>query len=78
MNTEFGAFISRSSAEFKKRVPGSCRFSPYYKAQWYDDKTMAWRDVSKRFETEAGARELFNEKHKWRVMKITMNGRSAL
>jgi hypothetical protein len=59
------------------RTKGSCRFEPYYKAQRFDEKQLAWRDVQKQFATHDEARAAFG-KGKWRVMEITMNGRRPL
>jgi hypothetical protein len=59
------------------RTQGSCRFAPYYKAQWFDEKQLAWRDVQKQFATPEEARAAFG-KGKWRVMEITMTGRKPL
>lgn len=62
----------------KKRARGSCRFAPYYKAQWYDEATLAWRDVAKRFETPNKARARFDDKHLWRIMEVSMSGRNVI
>ena len=59
------------------RQRGSARFAPYYKAQWYDEKQLAWRDVQRQFTTPDEARATF-KKGKWRVMEITMTGRHPL
>jgi len=59
------------------RRKNSCRFAPYYKAQWYDEKQLAWRDVQKQFPSADDARKAFGN-GKWRVMEITMNGRKPL
>ena len=59
------------------RTQSSCRFAPYYKAQWYDEKQLAWRDVQKQFATPDEARAAFG-KGKWRVMEITEKGRNPL
>ena len=59
------------------RTQGSCRFAPYYKAQWFDEKQLAWRDVQKQFATPDEARSAFG-KGKWRVMEITEKGRNPL
>ena len=59
------------------RQRGSARFAPYYKAQWYDEKQLAWSDVQKQFATPDDARAAF-KKGKWRVMEITMTGRHPL
>lgn len=37
------------------RRAGSVRFDPYFKIQWNDPITMAWRDVQRRFDRAADA-----------------------
>ena len=59
------------------RRKNSCRFAPYYKAQWYDETTLAWRDLQKQFSTPEQAIAAFG-KGKWRVMEITEKGRNPL
>jgi len=59
------------------RQKGSCRFAPYYKAQWYNKKLLAWRDLKTQFATEEAARGAF-KKGQWRVMIVTMEGRHVL
>jgi hypothetical protein len=27
------------------RKPGSARFAPYYKVQWWDARNLAWHDI---------------------------------
>jgi len=52
---------------------------PYYKVQWYDFDTRAWRDIQKRFRTPGKARGYYKDKlGKWRVMEVTRNGRDPL
>jgi len=52
---------------------------PYYKVQWYDFDTRAWRDIQKRFGTPGQAKRFCkNELRRWRVMEITRNGRHPL
>jgi hypothetical protein len=65
-------------SEFRARQKGSCRFSPYYKAQYYDEKTLSWRDIAKQFETKEMARKSFDKLKKWRVMVVTMRGREVV
>lgn len=76
MSDKFQAFVA--ARELKPRTKSSCRFAPYYKAQWYDEKALAWRDIPERFSTIAEARARFNERHKWRAMEVSMSGRIVL
>lgn len=51
----------------------------YFKVQWYDVHSKAWREAQKRFETEAQARKhgsAIASRH--RVVKITIEGRSIV
>jgi hypothetical protein len=59
------------------RIKGSCRFEPYYKAQWYDEKTAAWRDVKKQFSSLIEVQSAFKA-GKWRAMRVTMEGREVV
>ncbi len=63
---------------YRKRTRASVRFDPYYKAQWYDGRQLAWRDVQRRFPTIEKAREAFPDGVACRVMEITMDGRSPV
>jgi hypothetical protein len=61
------------------RTRGSVRFDAYYKAQWYDPITLAWRDIQKACPTPDTARALFTNQHNtWRIMEITPQGRRPL
>jgi hypothetical protein len=60
------------------RQPGSVRFAPYYKAQWYDDTWLAWRDVQRQYATADEARAAFLAGRRCRVMEIRMTGRAPL
>ena len=60
------------------RTPGSARFAPYYKAQWFDGRGLCWRDVQKACTTPADAEALFTPNKEWRVIEITMQGRRPL
>lgn len=63
---------------YRKRTRASVRFDPYYKAQWYDGRQLAWRDVQRRFMTIEKAREAFPPGVACRVMEIRMDGRSLV
>ena len=56
----------------------SVRFEPYFKLQWFDEISVAWRDVQKSYATEADARLKMRAGKKWRVMSVTENGRFPL
>lgn len=61
------------------RTKGSCRFAPYFKAQWYDPAALSWRDVQKAHPAPpdlTGAE--YDQKKRWRVMMITEKGRSPM
>lgn len=58
-----------------QRKHGSARFSPYYKAQFYDPRDFCWRDVQVRFPTMPAARTAFTDGYRWRIMRIDMQGR---
>ena len=60
------------------RTPGSARFAPYYKAQWFDSRALCWRDVQKACTTPADAEALFTADKAWRVIEVTMQGRRPL
>jgi len=52
---------------------------PYYKVQYWDYKVSAWHDIQKAFLTEAMARKHgITLSAKYRVMKITREGRSVI
>lgn len=38
------------------RSRGSCRFEPYFKVQFYDQRAAAWKDIQRSHPTESGAR----------------------
>jgi hypothetical protein len=60
------------------RDKSSVRFEPYFKLQWFDPISFAWRDVQKAYATEADARLKMTTGKEWRVMSITENGRFPL
>ncbi len=75
---DFKEFANQEAQKPKTRVRGSCRFSAYYKAQWFDDRTLAWKDLPKRFPTTAEALAQFTLSKEWRLMEVTMTGRRVL
>ncbi len=60
------------------RTRGSVRFEPYYKVQWFDPVTMAWRDVQRAYTTADEAQDNAIPGKQCRVMVITMQGRAPL
>jgi len=60
------------------RTKGSARFAPYYKVQWWDDRTCAWLDVKRAHPTPAAARATYRRGVRCRVMEITERGRRPL
>lgn len=60
------------------RRRGSVRFDPYFKAQRWDPRAMAWIDVQIPCATEPEARALFRPGARWRVMRIHEGGREPL
>jgi hypothetical protein len=57
------------------RVPGSCRFEPYYKAEVWDPKMMTWRVIQKSCASEAAARGLVSS-GRGRVVTVTEKGKT--
>lgn len=66
------------SNKFRKRRPGSCRFSDYFEVQFYDESTLAWRTIHKPYKTMGEAEAHFVAGKKCRVMKVTEQGRSIV
>lgn len=77
----------------QRRRPGSVRFAPYYKVQWWDERAMAWRDVQRSHQSQrlaelagpSAAAEARRRSHlpyvpqpRWRLMRITPEGRTPL
>lgn len=59
------------------RTRGSVRFDPYYKVQWWDATSLAWRDIQLAHPTEAQARAAAPE-GRTRVMEIAPGRRTPL
>lgn len=62
----------------RRRTHGSVRFDPYHKIQWYDVRSMTWRDVQKHYDTADEAIAAFPADKRCRVMFITEHGRYPL
>ena len=60
------------------RKADSVRFSTYFKTQWHDPISLAWRDVQKSYTSEDAARLAFTPDLQWRVMCVTESGRFPL
>lgn len=60
------------------RTRGSARFEPYFKVQWWDATSLAWRDIQKAWPSEAEARAAFPAGREARVMRIAPDGRKPL
>lgn len=65
-------------AAYSRRTRGSARFAPYFKVQWFDERTMAWRDVQAAHATENEARAAFMPDRRCRVMAVSESGRAPL
>lgn len=61
-----------------RRRAGSVRFEPYFKVQWYDERSVAWRDVQVAHGSEEEARQAFEPGRRCRVMRISPEGRTPL
>lgn len=63
------------------RRAGSVRFDPYWKAQWYDETSLTWRDIQRSYSSREKA-ERYAQDHanltgnRCRLMKITETGRA--
>ena len=60
------------------RTKGSCRFAAYYKVQFYEGRSLTWKDVQKSHATKKEARAAFIAGKKCRVMEVTEKGRNPL
>lgn len=61
-----------------QRTAGSVRFQTYYKLQWFDEISLAWRDIQKAHATVEDAEQAMKGNRKWRIMEITPSGRHPL
>lgn len=60
------------------RKQGSCRFETYFKAQVWEDRSCAWKDIQKAHTTADEARATFPDGKRCRVMEISEGGRKPL
>lgn len=72
-------------AAVSRRSSGSVRFDPYVKLQWWDERSLAWRDVQRSWLypaeqelAEEAAEALVPEGARWRLMLVTEEGRRPL
>jgi hypothetical protein len=60
------------------RTAQSVRFDTYYKIQFHDPISLAWKDIQKAYPSEEDARAAFTSDKTWRVMCVTSTGRFPL
>ena len=63
------------------RRRGTVRFSPYVKVQWWDETSLAWRDVQAQYADEVDALlrcplDSFPRGADWRLMYVSPEGRT--
>jgi len=51
---------------------------PYFKVDWYDNRSRVWREIQKRFPTEAEARRYGIPLGRHRVVKVTRERRTIV
>ncbi|MDA1277474.1 MAG: hypothetical protein O2960_26025 [Verrucomicrobia bacterium] len=73
-----GRAHSSSLERIVKRKAGSCRFSPYYKLEWFDNSLCVWRPLQKSFPTIEQAVTGKSPGRKWRVFKVSETGREIV
>jgi hypothetical protein len=61
-----------------KRQQNSCRFSTYYKLEWFDVMLSVWRPLQKSFETIELAMKARCQNKKWRIFEVSESGRKIL
>jgi len=61
-----------------KRKPGSCRFSPYYKLEWFDKELYVWKPRQVRYLTKEEAVSNQTSDLEWRVFEVTEDGRELV
>jgi len=67
----------------RPRRAGSVRFDPYLKVQWYEERSLSWRDVQRSLPDDEAAVRLLAPTivppgSRWRLMRVTPEGRSPL
>lgn len=61
-----------------KRTAGSCRFSPYFKLEWFDKILCVWRPLQKSFATIALAEQGMTKGKQWRMFEVSEQGMRML
>lgn len=61
-----------------KRRSGSCRFSNYYKLEWFDAALCVWRPMQRTFATIALAEKAKSKGRKWRMFEVSETERKLL
>lgn len=56
------------------RTKNSCRFTEYYKIEYYDERFFVWRPIQKAHSTQEIAVSLMPKNKKCRLLKITEKG----
>lgn len=65
------------------RTRGSVRFAPYFKVQWFEERSLAWKDVQRSFHSVAEAERAAEARRaiyrvRTRIVEITMESRRPL
>lgn len=61
-----------------KRRSGSCRFSNYYKLEWFDCSICVWRPIQRTYATIELAEKAKFEGRTWRMFQISETDRRLL
>lgn len=56
------------------RVKNSCRFEPFFKLEYFDERLMVWKVIQKPFSTIEKAKSQIKLNKKFRIMKVTEKG----
>ena len=56
----------------------SCRFSPYYKLEWFDVSIFSWRPIQKSFATIDLAKAAQESEKAWRIIERSEKGTRVL
>lgn len=62
-----------------RRVTGSVRFDPYFKVQWWDERSLAWLDIQRAHDTlDAATAAAMAHGGTTRIMRVTPDGRGVV
>ena len=64
--------------KYIKRKPGSCRFSPYYKLEYFDNNLYVWKPIQIRYYTLDEALKKTSDDVEYRVYQVTETGRELV